>query len=41
MITCIVVVMMVLPPGEPVANKISPSLTTSVGVIELNMRLPG
>ncbi len=39
--TCSTVVMMVLPPGDPVTNTGSPSRRTIVGVIELSMRLPG
>ena len=35
------VVMIVLPPGDPVISTGSPSFRTTVGVMELNMRLPG
>ena len=40
-ITCSTVVMMRLPPGEPVTRNGLPSFSTMVGVIDDSGRLPG
>ena len=41
MMTCSTVVMMRLPPGEPVTSSGLPSFSTMVGVIDDSGRLPG